>query len=169
MASLFKVGRNAPCPCGSGKKYKRCCSRADEKAAPSGGGGPVRLKVSDNDIEELVLCTIMMEEDHLTGEERLMYRRRHSDLERKNRIIVAEGRDEDDNPCIFLHPDHVGRNGFIDSRLYRPGDDMALEVSLIVRGYIQVRRIDGDVKVSEVGRIETSHRETLEDDGSWWW
>ena len=21
----FKVGRNAPCPCGSGKKYKRCC------------------------------------------------------------------------------------------------------------------------------------------------
>ncbi len=22
-----KVGRNAPCPCGSGKKYKRCCGR----------------------------------------------------------------------------------------------------------------------------------------------
>jgi preprotein translocase subunit SecA len=20
-----KVGRNAPCPCGSGKKYKKCC------------------------------------------------------------------------------------------------------------------------------------------------
>ena len=24
-----KVGRNDPCPCGSGKKYKRCCG-ADE-------------------------------------------------------------------------------------------------------------------------------------------
>jgi uncharacterized protein len=23
--STFKVGRNDPCPCGSGKKYKRCC------------------------------------------------------------------------------------------------------------------------------------------------
>ncbi len=23
-----KVGRNAPCPCGSGKKYKKCCGRA---------------------------------------------------------------------------------------------------------------------------------------------
>lgn len=23
-----KVGRNEPCPCGSGKKYKRCCARA---------------------------------------------------------------------------------------------------------------------------------------------
>jgi preprotein translocase subunit SecA len=22
-----KIGRNAPCPCGSGKKYKKCCGR----------------------------------------------------------------------------------------------------------------------------------------------
>jgi preprotein translocase subunit SecA len=26
----IKIGRNAPCPCGSGKKYKRCCM--DKKA-----------------------------------------------------------------------------------------------------------------------------------------
>ena len=25
-----KVGRNDPCPCGSGKKYKNCCLRKDE-------------------------------------------------------------------------------------------------------------------------------------------
>ncbi len=24
---IRKVGRNEPCPCGSGKKYKRCCGR----------------------------------------------------------------------------------------------------------------------------------------------
>ena len=24
---IVKVGRNDPCPCGSGKKYKRCCGR----------------------------------------------------------------------------------------------------------------------------------------------
>ena len=23
-----KIGRNNPCPCGSGKKYKKCCSRS---------------------------------------------------------------------------------------------------------------------------------------------
>jgi uncharacterized protein YecA (UPF0149 family) len=23
-----KIGRDDPCPCGSGKKYKRCCARA---------------------------------------------------------------------------------------------------------------------------------------------
>jgi hypothetical protein len=26
-------GRNDPCPCGSGKKYKHCCLRKDEDAA----------------------------------------------------------------------------------------------------------------------------------------
>ena len=25
MATATKVGRNEPCPCGSGKKYKACC------------------------------------------------------------------------------------------------------------------------------------------------
>ncbi len=27
VASTAKLGRNDPCPCGSGKKYKRCCCR----------------------------------------------------------------------------------------------------------------------------------------------
>lgn len=26
-AANVQVGRNAPCPCGSGKKYKKCCWR----------------------------------------------------------------------------------------------------------------------------------------------
>jgi SEC-C motif-containing protein len=25
QARSEKIGRNAPCPCGSGKKYKKCC------------------------------------------------------------------------------------------------------------------------------------------------
>jgi preprotein translocase subunit SecA len=28
-----KVGRNDPCPCGSGKKYKKCCANKDESEA----------------------------------------------------------------------------------------------------------------------------------------
>jgi hypothetical protein len=27
VSSLPSVGRNDPCPCGSGKKYKKCCLR----------------------------------------------------------------------------------------------------------------------------------------------
>ena len=32
MNSPASVGRNAPCPCGSGKKYKKCCLEADTSA-----------------------------------------------------------------------------------------------------------------------------------------
>jgi preprotein translocase subunit SecA len=34
-----KVGRNDPCPCGSGKKYKHCCMGKEQAPAPSVGGG----------------------------------------------------------------------------------------------------------------------------------
>lgn len=32
MAHRKKIGRNAPCPCGSGRKYKSCCRAAHERA-----------------------------------------------------------------------------------------------------------------------------------------
>ena len=30
---MAKIGRNDPCPCGSGNKYKKCCMASDEAAA----------------------------------------------------------------------------------------------------------------------------------------
>lgn len=27
-----KIGRNDPCPCGSGKKYKKCCGAVKDEA-----------------------------------------------------------------------------------------------------------------------------------------
>lgn len=37
-----KVGRNDPCPCGSGKKYKQCHGRKGGTATTTSGNGPVR-------------------------------------------------------------------------------------------------------------------------------
>jgi tetratricopeptide (TPR) repeat protein len=38
---MEKVGRNAPCPCGSGKKYKKCClSLHQESSAQEFSAGP---------------------------------------------------------------------------------------------------------------------------------
>jgi len=38
---MAKVGRNEPCPCGSGLKYKKCCLPREEKApAPSRAAEP---------------------------------------------------------------------------------------------------------------------------------
>ncbi len=37
---MAKIGRNTPCPCGSGKKYKRCCEQKEaemrRRELPSG-------------------------------------------------------------------------------------------------------------------------------------
>jgi Tfp pilus assembly protein PilF len=32
---MAKIGRNTPCPCGSGKKYKKCCLSAQQEKRPS--------------------------------------------------------------------------------------------------------------------------------------
>jgi SEC-C motif len=42
-----KVGRNHPCPCGSGKKFKRCHGAAQPKANSQEGGGKITAKVQD--------------------------------------------------------------------------------------------------------------------------
>jgi len=34
---MGKIGRNAPCPCGSGKKYKKCCLSTQQDKKPSSG------------------------------------------------------------------------------------------------------------------------------------
>ena len=56
---MTKIGRNQPCPCGSGKKYKMCCLRSDvarreeerAKATPP-GRLPADLP-EDDDFEQL--------------------------------------------------------------------------------------------------------------------
>jgi len=44
MAQTAQVGRNEPCPCNSGKKYKRCCG---VNAAPKLTPSPASLQPSD--------------------------------------------------------------------------------------------------------------------------
>ncbi|MCI0381526.1 MAG: SEC-C domain-containing protein [Chlamydiae bacterium] len=40
-----KVGRNDPCPCGSGKKYKKCCEeRIEKKTLSSRTITPISIK-----------------------------------------------------------------------------------------------------------------------------
>ncbi len=37
---MAKIGRNDPCACGSGKKYKKCCMASDEAAAHAARPAP---------------------------------------------------------------------------------------------------------------------------------
>jgi hypothetical protein len=38
------IGRNDPCPCGSGKKYKKCCANTQPAAAEPSSPGKVRFE-----------------------------------------------------------------------------------------------------------------------------
>jgi tetratricopeptide (TPR) repeat protein len=62
---MAKPGRNDPCPCGSGKKYKRCCLAKDEEAeralapahpSPQSDGVAQRIATAtaDDDYVELI-------------------------------------------------------------------------------------------------------------------
>ena len=51
---MSKVGRNDPCPCGSGKKYKKCCMMKDESlesGTSSDAGEDTSLAPSDERTE----------------------------------------------------------------------------------------------------------------------
>lgn len=45
MAKGERVGRNDRCPCGSGKKYKSCCERSEQRASRSGWVAVIAIAV----------------------------------------------------------------------------------------------------------------------------
>jgi tetratricopeptide (TPR) repeat protein len=53
---MANIARNAPCPCGSGKKYKKCCegkaSKPPQSPQPSSPSPPLFNRVED-DLDEL--------------------------------------------------------------------------------------------------------------------
>jgi hypothetical protein len=54
-----KIGRNEACPCGSGKKYKRCCLDNDELAARTAPAG-FAVELAGDDIDELANHTLAL-------------------------------------------------------------------------------------------------------------
>ncbi|KPA08818.1 SEC-C motif domain protein [Candidatus Magnetomorum sp. HK-1] len=50
----MKIGRNTPCPCGSGKKYKKCCLRKDEEKANLENHQKNDNEIQDNNSEKSI-------------------------------------------------------------------------------------------------------------------
>jgi hypothetical protein len=64
--SRKKVSRNAPCPCGSGKKYKHCCYRKDNPSTESGPKfpiGTVALYGPDDKTTTKIAAGVILHED----------------------------------------------------------------------------------------------------------
>jgi tetratricopeptide (TPR) repeat protein len=59
---MAKIGRNDPCACGSGKKYKKCCMAGDEAAARA--ARPTQLAVAP--ARQPPVANYFQEQDELT-------------------------------------------------------------------------------------------------------
>ena len=54
---MAKIGRNDPCPCGSGQKYKRCCLPREEAAAVE------RAAARAREVEESAADAVIVTDD----------------------------------------------------------------------------------------------------------
>ncbi len=48
---MSKIGRNAPCPCGSGKKYKKCCLLNQDSRPTS--APPIKYRAVYTELDQL--------------------------------------------------------------------------------------------------------------------
>lgn len=68
QAQFPKVGRNDPCPCGSGKKYKRCCLGKHEEADLAVGAEEVAAARQKEKEEQRLLSSIEQTFNLFAGE-----------------------------------------------------------------------------------------------------
>lgn len=67
---MHKINRNAPCPCGSGLKYKKCCG-AKEKSRLEGLSPGIRMKGGvryDEDVRGFVAIVHTWDNVYCNGE-----------------------------------------------------------------------------------------------------
>jgi tetratricopeptide (TPR) repeat protein len=63
---MAKAGRNDPCPCGSGKKYKYCCLKKDEAAEHEALAAAALAKAPPQPISPNTMLYFDEDEDELT-------------------------------------------------------------------------------------------------------
>ena len=94
---MNKIGRNAPCHCGSGKKYKKCCLRSDRNGPSASSLAQAYAEVDElNTLSNSVLE--MLDTGHFREAEEVCQRllNEYPDqvdgLERFARTCAAQGR-----------------------------------------------------------------------------
>jgi tetratricopeptide (TPR) repeat protein len=101
---MAKVGRNDPCPCGSGQKYKRCCLPREEAAAVERARAQERehaaallapdddgLDEASNRVIDLIDAGRLDEAEHAAQDLLDRYPEVHDGLERIAMVAAARG------------------------------------------------------------------------------
>ncbi len=138
-----KIGRNDPCPCGSGKKYKKCCSGKAEQR--QGNHHPDRAKIrlkSAADVDairragRLVVDTLDLAEAHL---------RPGISTDSINTLVHQYTLDHGATPAplnyrgfpksVCVSVNEVICHGIPDGRILKDGDIVNIDVTSILDGY----------------------------------
>lgn len=138
-----KAGRNDPCPCGSGKKYKRCCLGKEDGAQPKAHPQlpKIRLK-SKKDVEgirragRLVIDTLDLVERHIEpGVTTESINTLVHDYTLKNRATPAplNYRGFPKSVCVSIN--EVICHGIPGERVLKDGDIVNVDVTSILEGY----------------------------------
>lgn len=138
-----KVGRNEPCPCGSGRKFKRCCL-----------GKPVAVPRSGAPVEGIIghRLTAQRARKRLYGEVRPII----STVHKGHRFVAVGSRLFFDKNWKtfpdFLHDylRHVFGSGWWDNEMKKPD----AERHPVVRSHLQVRELRSSLPVGPNGFIE---------------
>ena len=122
---MAKIGRNQPCPCGSGRKYKRCCGQRDRAAhvPATQAEAPEGYRWAETDLDRLSNSVVRLvdegrldEADAACEELRTRYPEVVDWLMRK--AMVCEARGETERAIEYFertlawmdaHPEHFDR------------------------------------------------------------
>lgn len=97
---MKKPGRNEPCPCGSGKKYKKCCSHTPK---PNAGGTFVYTDLDElsNQVPELIKQKKYEEAEEVCRKLREQYPEQIDGLHRSAELF--EAMEDHDKAIIFYN------------------------------------------------------------------
>lgn len=109
----MKIGRNTPCPCGSGRKYKNCCLRVEEGARLAEGPGGPELRRAARRANEWEVDLVP--------------------------LVIAIGNDPTARPCVVL----VVAAGLVlhANMLSRPSPEPEEVASELAREILEVARL----------------------------
>ena len=138
-----KIGRNAPCPCGSGKKYKKCCASKSDGLQP--GRHPetpkIRLKTPDDIAAirragDLVIKTLDLVESRLkpgitTDEINTLVH--EFTLQNNATPAPLNYRGYPKSACVSVNEEIC--HGIPGPRVLKDGDIVNVDVTSILKGY----------------------------------
>lgn len=124
-----KAGRNDPCPCGSGKKYKQCCLKKSEEQATAAKYTPTgkrkfKATLLSGEGKSLSIFEKSTHPSELTADPEALQRLKFKMAQKDYRQLDVEEREKETTLPFDLPSPEVAKElpSKKDANLHKPGD-----------------------------------------------